>query len=62
MNPEGEFMFPRGWKLEKNTMDFVQTREEIGEELWNKLADPKENIDIYIRDNEQFKKFAAIQK
>ena len=43
-------------------MDFIQTREEIGEELWNKLVDPKENIDIYIRDNEQFKKFAAEQK
>lgn len=62
LNPDGDFVFPRGWKLNKNTLDFIQTKEEIGEELWEKLVDPQENIDIYIRDNEQFKKFAGVQK
>jgi len=62
LKPEGEFVFPKGWKLDKNTLDFMQTKEEIGQDLWDKLVDPQENTDIYIRDNEQFKKFAAIQK
>ena len=62
LNPEGDFVFPRGWKLNKNTLDFIQTKEEIGQELWEKLVDPDENIDIYLGDNEQFKKFAGVQK
>ena len=62
LNPEGDFVFPSGWKLDKNTFDFFQTKEEIGEELWEKLVDPVENTDIYFRDNEQFKKFAGVQK
>lgn len=62
LNPEGNFIFPKGCKLEKNTLDFMQTKEEIGEDLWNKLVDPDENTDIYLKDNEQFKKFAAEQK
>ena len=62
LNPEGNFIFPKGCKLEKNTLDFMQTKEEIGEDLWNKLVDPDENTDSYLKDNEQFKKFAAEQK
>lgn len=62
LNLEGDFVFPSGWKLDKNTLDFFQTKEEIGEELWEKLVDPVENTDIYFRDNEQFKKFAGVQK
>jgi len=62
LNPDGEFRFPNGYKLEKNTEDFLQTKEEIGEELWGKLVDPKENYETYIQENEQFKKFASVQK
>ena len=62
LNPDGDFVFPRGYKLTKNTEDFMQTKEEIGPELWEKLVDPDENTDIYLRDNEQFKKFAGVQK
>ena len=62
LNPEGDFVFPSGWKLDKNTIDFLQTKEEIGEELWEKLVDPVENYETYLKDNEQFKKFAIIQK
>ena len=62
LNPEGDFVFPRGWKLNKNTLDFIQTKEEIGQELWDKLVDPVENTDIYLGDNEQFKKFAGVQR
>ena len=62
LNPEGNFVFPSGWKLDKNTIDFLQTKEEIGEELWEKLVDPVENYETYLKDNEQFKKFAIIQK
>lgn len=62
LNPEGEFRFPKGWKLDKSVEDFMQTKEEIGEELWEKLVDPVENYDEYIKSNEQFKKFAIIQK
>ena len=62
LNPEGDFVFPRGWKLDKNTLDFIQTKEEIGEELWDKLVDPQENYEDYVKDNPQFKKFAVIQK
>ena len=40
----------------------MQTKEEIGPELWDKLVDPVENTDIYLRENEQFKKFAVVQK
>ena len=62
LNPEGDFVFPSGWKLDKNTLDFFQTKEEIGEELWEKLVDPQENYKDYVKDNPQFKKFAVIQK
>ncbi len=55
-------MFPRGWKLDKSGEDFLQTKEEIGEELWDKLVDPPENYKDYVNDNPQFKKFAIVQK
>ena len=62
LNPEGDFVFPSGWKLDKNTLDFLQTKDEIGEELWEKLVDPQENYEDYVKDNPQFKKFAVIVK
>lgn len=62
LNPEGDFVFPRGWKLNKSVEDFLQTKEEIGPELWDKLVDPPENYKDYVNDNPQFKKFAIVQK
>ena len=62
MNPDGEFTFPKGCKLKKSVEDFMQRKDEIGKDLWDKLVDPFENIDVYIKDNEQFKKFAGIQR
>ena len=62
LNPDGDFEFPKGCKLTTNAEDYMQTKEDIGEELWNKLVDPPENIDIYLKENEQFKKFAVEQK
>ena len=62
LNPNSDFVFPNGFKLKTNTEDYMQTKEEIGEELWNKLVEPQENIDVYLKDNSQFKKFAVEQK
>lgn len=63
LNPEnGNFVFPKGHKLDKNVNDFMQTKEEIGEELWEKLVDPKENYESYLEDNPNFKKYAVKQK
>ena len=62
LNPEGDFVFPRGWKLDKSVEDFLQTKEEIGPELWDRLVDPPENYKDYVNDNPQFKKFAIVQK
>lgn len=62
LNPDGEFHFPNGRKLTTSVEDFMQTKDEIGEEIWNKIVDPPENYENYIKDNEQFKKFAVEQK
>lgn len=62
LNPDGEFVFPKGMKLTTNVIDYMQTKEEIGQTLWDKLVDPPENYDTYMKDNEQFKKFAGTQR
>lgn len=61
LNPNGEFVFPKGHKLDKSIEDFMQTKEEMGE-MYEKLLEPKENYEKYVSENSHFKKFAGGQR
>lgn len=60
-NPKSNFIFPKGCKLNKSVEDFIQTKEEMGDNYKN-IVDPKENYENYIKENPQFYKFAIKQK
>ena len=60
-NPKSNFIFPKGCKLNKSVEDFIQTKEEMGDNYKN-IVDPKENYENYIKENPQLYKFAIKQK
>ena len=62
LNPENDFIFPLGNGVTTSVEDYMLTKEELGEELYNKLCMKKEIVDRYISDNKQFLKFAVKQK
>lgn len=61
LNPDGNFIFPKGHKLYKSVEDFMQTKEQMGDTYEN-IVDPKENYENYIKENPQLYKFAVKQK
>jgi len=62
MNPENEFEFPKPTGVKTSMEDYMLTKEELGEELYNKLCVDKEIVDNYIHYNKHFLKFAVEQK
>ena len=62
LNPENDFIFPLGNGVTTSVEDYMLTKEELGEELYNKLCMKKEIVDRYVSDNKQFLKFAVKQK
>lgn len=62
MNPENEFEFPKPTGVKTSMEDYMLTKEELGEDLYNKLCVKKEIVDNYIHYNKHFLKFAVEQK
>lgn len=62
LNPEQEFIFPKPKKLEKSVIDFMQTKDEMGDELYNKVLIKECDSEEYIKSNMHFLKFAGEQK
>lgn len=62
MNPEIDFVFPMGTKVTTSIEDYMFTKKELGEELYNKLCVNKEIVDNYVKYNKHFLKFAVKQK
>jgi DNA (cytosine-5)-methyltransferase 1 len=61
LNPESDFVFPVGTGVTTSVEDYMLTKDELGEELYNKLCVKKELVERYIADNKQFLKFAVKQ-
>lgn len=61
LNPENDFVFPLGNGVSTSVEDYMLTKEELGEDLYNKLCVKKEIVDRYVSDNKQFLKFAVKQ-
>lgn len=61
LNPENDFVFPVGNGVTTSVEDYMLTKDELGEELYNKLCVKKELVERYIADNKQFLKFAVKQ-
>lgn len=62
LNPESEFEFPKGQGVKTSMEDYILTKEELGEELYNKLLIKQEIVDNYVQYNKHFLKFAVEQK
>lgn len=61
LNPKNDFVFPLGNGVSTSVEDYMLTKEELGEDLYNKLCVKKEIVDRYVSDNKQFLKFAVKQ-
>lgn len=61
MNPEIDFVFPMGTKVTTSIEDYMFTKKELGEELYNKLCVNKEIVDNYVKYNKHFLKFVVKQ-
>ncbi len=61
MNPEMDFVFPMGTGVTTSVEDYMLTKKELGEDLYNKLCVNKEVVDNYVKYNKHFLKFAVKQ-
>ena len=61
LNPTKEFAFPSGMKLTTSIEDYMLSKEELGQELYEKLCFDKDIVDNYVSNNNHFLKFAAKQ-
>lgn len=62
LNPNYDFEFPNRQGVNTSMEDYILTKKELGEELYNKLCVNKEVVDNYVKYNKHFLKFAVKQK
>lgn len=62
LNPTKEFAFPSGMKLTTSIEDYMLSKDELGQELYEKLCVDKDIVGNYVNYNNHFLKFAAKQK
>lgn len=62
MNPTKEFAFPKAMRLTSSVEDHMLTKDELGQDLYQKLCMDTHIVDNYVAYNNHFLKFAAKQK
>lgn len=61
LNPTKEFTFPSGMKLTTSIEDYMLSKDELGQELYEKLCVNKDIVGNYVNYNNHFLKFAVKQ-
>lgn len=61
MNPKNEFVFPKARRLKSSVEDHMLSKEEIGQDLYQKLCMDKDIVENYVNYNNHFLKFAVKQ-
>lgn len=61
MNPKNEFVFPKARRLKSSVEDHMLSKEELGQDLYQKLCMDKDIVENYVNYNNHFLKFAVKQ-
>lgn len=61
MNPKNEFVFPKARRLKSSVEDHMLTKDELGQDLYQKLCMDKDIVENYVNYNNHFLKFAVKQ-
>lgn len=61
MNPKNEFVFPKARRLKSSVEDHMLSKEELGQDLYQKLCMDKYIVENYVNYNNHFLKFAVKQ-
>ena len=62
INPKKEFVFPKTRKLTSSVEDYMLTKDELGQDFYQKLCMDKDIVGNYVKYNNHFLKFAIKQK